>query len=241
MHYSHLRPSINVHHLHWIISEYEEGEGIQWGHIVCIRIWKCYVDLSSTAWKYGNDHIPRSGAFAGVVQSHLTVSDHGQGCQSRTDKSLPSQPLQSPWQVDWHCTSGRWALRAGSRAGSSSGIDWTHRYRQQQKLPVGSYDDWACISAQCREADVIAPPPGARRSEGLGDLADDHKCSEADREVRLRELHQVQISSKAIYSHDLPWHWASAAGALGHMRSTGNSHQRRSIYAALHRRCQEAF
>jgi len=24
-----------------ISSEYEEGEGIQWGHIVCIRIWKC--------------------------------------------------------------------------------------------------------------------------------------------------------------------------------------------------------
>jgi len=28
MHDSHLRPSINVHHLHWISSKYEEGQGI---------------------------------------------------------------------------------------------------------------------------------------------------------------------------------------------------------------------
>jgi len=132
MHDSHLRPSINVHHLHRISSEYKEGDGIQWGHIVCIRIWECYVHLPAARWKDGNDHTSRSGAFAGVVQSHLTVSDHGQGGQSRTGESLQSQPLQSPWQVDCHCTSGRWAIRSGS----SYGIDRIHRYRRQ--LPAGT-------------------------------------------------------------------------------------------------------
>jgi len=38
---THLRPPINVYQLHQISSEYEEGKGIQWGHIVCIRIWEC--------------------------------------------------------------------------------------------------------------------------------------------------------------------------------------------------------
>jgi len=44
----------------------------------------------------------------------------------------------------------------------------------------------------------MAPPPGTRRSKSLGDLADDHRRSEDDREVRLRELHQVQVSSEAL-------------------------------------------
>jgi len=88
MHDWHLWPSINVHHVHRISSEYEEGEGIQWVHIVCIRIWMCQVDLPATRWKDGNDHTPRSGAFAGVIQPHLTVWDHGEGCQSRTGKLL---------------------------------------------------------------------------------------------------------------------------------------------------------
>jgi len=87
----------------------------------------------------------------------------------------------------------------------------------------------------------MAPPPGTRRSKGRGDLADDHRRSEDDREVRLRELHQAQISSKALHSHDLPCHWASAARALGQMRSHGNSHRRRSIYATLHRWRHEAY
>ena len=80
--------SIYVHYLSRISSNNVEGEGINWGHIVCIRIWKCYVDSSSTRWNDGNDHTPRSGAFARVVQFHLTVSVHGQGSESRTGESL---------------------------------------------------------------------------------------------------------------------------------------------------------
>jgi hypothetical protein len=34
MHDSRLQPSINVHHLHQISFGYDQGEGIQWGHIV---------------------------------------------------------------------------------------------------------------------------------------------------------------------------------------------------------------
>jgi hypothetical protein len=32
--------------------------------------------LPAAHWKDGNDHTPGSGAFARVVQTHLTVSDH---------------------------------------------------------------------------------------------------------------------------------------------------------------------
>jgi len=42
---------------------------------------------------------------------------------------------------------------------------------------------------------------------GPGDLAEGRcRCSEDDRQVRLRALHQVQVTSKAHYFHDLPRH-----------------------------------
>jgi len=82
----------------------------------------------------------------------------------------------------------------------------------------------------------MALPSRTRQSQGFGDLAEgSRRLSEDDWEVRLRKLHQVQIGSKTLYSKlNFPRHRASAACALGHMRSPGNSHQRRSIYAALH-------
>jgi len=53
----------------------------------------------------------------------------------------------------------------------------------------------------------MAPPPGTCQSKGLGDLADDHRRSEDDREVPLQELHQVQIRLKTLHSeHDFPCH-----------------------------------
>jgi len=88
----------------------------------------------------------------------------------------------------------------------------------------------------------MAPPPGTRRSKSLWDPADNHRRSEDDREVRLRELHQMQIEKKTLHSeHDFPCYWATTACALGNMRSPGNSHWRRSICAALHRRRHEAY
>jgi len=42
----------------------------------------------------------------------------------------------------------------------------------------------------------MAPPPGTRRSKGLGDLADDHRCSEDDPEVRLREYIKCKVARK---------------------------------------------
>jgi hypothetical protein len=105
--------------LHRISSKYETGDGIRWGHIVCIQIWESYVDLAAASRKDGNDHTPRSGAIAGVVQPHLPVLDHRQQCQNRTSEALRSQPLHSPWRVDCHSISGRWATCSGSGSGSS--------------------------------------------------------------------------------------------------------------------------
>jgi len=88
----------------------------------------------------------------------------------------------------------------------------------------------------------MALPLGTRLSQCFGDLAEGRcPCSENDWEVRSQELHQVQVSSEALYSHNLPHHWATAAHALGHMRSPGNSHRGRSMYAALHWQRHEAY
>jgi len=64
------------------------------------------------------------------------------------------------------------------------------------------------------------------------------RCLERLDEVILPEPHQVEISSKPLYSeYNFPCHRASAACALGHMWSPANTHWRRSIYAALHQQC----
>jgi len=87
----------------------------------------------------------------------------------------------------------------------------------------------------------MALSPGTCQFQSLGELSDGHRCSENEREVQLQQIHQVQVSSKALYSHDLPHRWATAASALGHICFIGNSHQRRSIYAALYWQCHEAY
>jgi len=58
----------------------------------------------------------------------------------------------------------------------------------------------------------------------------------------LRELHQVHIRSEALHSKwNFPCHWGFATRALRHMRSPANRNRRRSIYAAPHRRCHDAY
>jgi hypothetical protein len=53
----------------------------------------------------------------------------------------------------------------------------------------------------------MAPQLGTRQSQGFGDLAEGHcQHSEDDQKVQLQELHQVQVSSEALYSHNLPRH-----------------------------------
>jgi len=150
----HLQLSVKDHHTHQICSEHDDGEGIQWGHIIYIRIWKCSVDLSTTRCKDGNKHALRSGASAGVIQSYLTVSDHGQRQQSRTGASLWSQPRQWACHVVCHSTSGLWAILLGL----STRIDWLNQYRQPK--PGGTEADWVGILAPCRQADNMAPPLG---------------------------------------------------------------------------------
>ena len=88
----------------------------------------------------------------------------------------------------------------------------------------------------------MALPPGTHGCEGFGDLAEVRNlCSDDDRKVPLQEMHQVEIDLEALCSvYNFPCHWATAARVLRHMRSPGNSHQRRSIHAALHRRCHGA-
>jgi len=235
MHGSHLRLLFNVHHLHRISSGYQEIIRIQWGQIVCIRVWKCYVNLPPARWMDGDDHTSRSGTFAAIVQSYLPVSDHGEGCQSQHSESLWSQLLQSPWQGDCHCTSGQWSIHSWSSCGLKQ-IDWS-----RPQLPAGILYDWVSISAPCRWADDLVPPFGTHRSQGPQDLAYNRPCSGNDREVPLRELRQLQYSLEDHYSLNLPHHWATAASAVGHMLSIGYSQWRRLINAALHRQRHEAY
>lgn len=160
---SHTQSSINGWHLNWILSEYEDGHGIQpviWFASRYGSLWLiCQLPDRKLEMMILQEVVYLPEWFNHITKFQIMQEDVKVELLNHYSLNLHN----------CHFTTGQCSICSGSNCGS--GINRIHQYWQWQ-LPAGSQNCLACILAQCRKADVVALPLGKDQSQDFWHLTD---------------------------------------------------------------------